>query len=78
MAKILTITELRKMQEPDILREINQQYRSLAKLKLSVKGGKEKAHHHLKYQGRQLARMLTVLSELRKTSTEARIPVPTT
>ena len=54
------------MQEADLVREANQQYRKIGKLKLMVKGGKEKAHHLLKIERRQLSRILTILSELRR------------
>jgi|GEM_PF-1986671 ribosomal protein L29 len=66
MSKVITIAELRKMQEADLIREINQQYRKVGKLKLMVGSNKEKAHHLLKIERRQLAKMLTILSEIRK------------
>lgn len=77
MPKVLTLTELRNMKEEDLLKEINQQYRAVAALQLTVKSGKDKGSHLYKRGKKQLSRMLTVLSELRHKAPEASIPAPT-
>jgi ribosomal protein L29 len=68
MSKIMTMSELEKMPEADLLREITNQYRTVNRLRLAVKSGKEKGSHLYKKEKDQLARMLTVLSLLRKKS----------
>lgn len=66
MAKTLTLVELRKMNQADLRKEIMQQQRTVAKLRLCVTLGKEKGSHLLKSAKKQLAGMLTVLNELRR------------
>ncbi len=65
MAKVLTIKELRAMQEADLLREIADKRREVAKLKETVRSGSEKGSHLLKNAEKQLAQMLTAMNELR-------------
>ncbi len=77
MTKILTMNELRKMQEKDLLREIAEQRSRVARLRHTVRSGTEKGSHHLKSAKKQLSRMLTVLSSLRRTPSVSTIPVPT-
>ena len=60
MSKILSIEELRKMQKADLLKEIAEQQRLVAKLRLDLKRGKEKGSHLYKRAKKQLAQMLTV------------------
>jgi ribosomal protein L29 len=76
MSKILTIPELRNMQEADLLREINKQFRVIAKLSHAVRGGVEKGSHLLRKEKAQLARMQTVLSELRASKAPTTIAAP--
>lgn len=68
MVKTLSMEELRKMQEADLLKEIAEQQRSVAKLHLDLKRGKEKGSHLYKNAKKQLAQMLTVSVELHHTS----------
>lgn len=70
MAKVLTIKELRAMQEADLLREIADKRREVAKLKETVRSGAEKGSHLLKNAEKQLAQMLTVLNDLMKKKPE--------
>jgi ribosomal protein L29 len=74
MGKTLAIDELRKMQEADLLRELSEQYRTVARLKQAVQSGKEKASHLYKREKTQLARMLTVLSQLRHSASTSTLP----
>ena len=77
MSKTLAMDELRKLREEDLLPEIGKQYRIMAKLSLAVKSGKEKGSHLLKNEKLQLARMLSVLSELRHKDSVSTMPAPT-
>ena len=76
MSKILSMDELRKMQEADLRKEIKEQYSTVAQLRYSVKSGKEKGSHLYKQEQTQLARMLTVLSELQQKASTTSISVP--
>jgi ribosomal protein L29 len=66
MAKTLSLAEMRTMQAADLCREIDTQRRIVAKLRLAVKLRKEKGVHLLHEARQQLARMLTVLRELKR------------
>lgn len=63
MAQATTIKELRKMQLPDLLKEIAAVQLTVAKLRLGIKLGKEKNSAKYIREKRQLARMKTVASE---------------
>ena len=75
MAKTLTMTELMRMQEPDLLREIGEERHTIAKLNHAIRAGSEKNTHLLAEAKKQLARMLTVLSALRRTARISTMPV---
>lgn len=62
MATKTTMTELRKMQPKDLLKEIAQQQHIVVKLRLGVKLGKEKDSAKYIRERKQLARMKTVYS----------------
>ncbi len=76
MAKTLTMTELTKMQEGDLLKEIAEQRKTLAKLHHGVRSGSEKGSHLLQSAKKHLARLLTVLSSLQKNRSAPTIPAP--
>ena len=76
MSKILSMDELRKMQEADLRKEIKEQYSTVAQLQYVVKSGKEKGSHLYKQEKTQLARMLTVLSALQQKASTTSISVP--
>jgi ribosomal protein L29 len=84
MSKTLSLAELRKMQEADLLKEITEQRRTVAKLRIDLERGKEKGSHLYQSAKKQLSRMLTVyaelrrsvLSELRNQSAEATLSAP--
>ena len=76
MAKTLTMTELMRMQEPDLLREIEEERHTIAKLNHAIRAGSEKNTHLLQDAKKQLARMLTVLSTLRRASSALTMPAP--
>ena len=75
MAKTLTMTELMRMQEPDLLREIEEERHTIAKLNHAIRAGSEKNTHLLQDAKKQLARMLTVLSALRRSAQISTMPV---
>ena len=75
MAKTLTMTELMRMQEPDLLREIEEERHTIAKLNHAIRAGSEKNTHLLQDAKKQLARMLTVLSALRRAAQISTMPV---
>ncbi len=75
MAKTLTMVELMRMQEPDLLHEIEEERHAIAKLRHSIAAGSEKNTHLLQDAKKQLARMLTVLSALRRTKQLSTMPV---
>lgn len=76
MTKILTMVELLNMQESDLLREIDEQRHTIARLHHGVTAGSEKNTHLLNDAKRQLARMFTVLSSLRMKSSASTMPAP--
>lgn len=63
MAATASLTELRKMQIADLQKDITAQKVQVAKLRLGVTMQKEKDHARYKREKRQLAKMLTVLTE---------------
>ena len=75
MAKTLTMTELMRMQEPDLLHEIGEERHTIAKLNHAIRAGSEKNTHLLQDAKKQLARMLTVLSALRRSAQISTMPV---
>lgn len=75
MAKTLTMVELMRMQEPDLLHEIEEERHAIAKLRHAIAAGSEKNIHLLQDGKKQLARMLTVLSVLRRAKQLSTMPV---
>ena len=75
MAKTLTMTELMRMQEPDLLHEIEEERHTIARLNHAISAGSEKNTHLLQDAKKQLARMLTVLSALRRAAQISTMPV---
>jgi ribosomal protein L29 len=69
MATKLTIKELRKMSEEDLLREIMAKRAIIGKLHMGVTIQNEKNTARYRQERKELARMLTVLNEKRLTST---------
>lgn len=65
MAPTISITELKKMQIPDLEREIFAQRTVLAKMSIAVAMRQEKDTAKLRREKRALARMLTVLRSSR-------------
>ena len=82
MAKKSTIIELRKMQLPDLEREIRAKRMHLAKVHMGVEMRQEKDTAKVRFERRELARFLTALGEkqragaLKKGDTTATMPVP--
>ena len=70
------MTELLNMQESDLLREIDDHRHVIARLRHAVDAGSEKGTHVLNDARRQLARMLTVLSALRRKKSFSTISAP--
>ena len=68
MSKILSITVLRKMTPADLRQEIAAERRLVVTLRLGLTLGKEKGSHLYRRAKKQLARMLTVLQEMQKSS----------
>jgi ribosomal protein L29 len=64
MAATVTLKELRTMSPKDIRTEASEKRVSIAKLKMAVSMRSEKDTAKVKRERRQLARMLTVLSEM--------------
>lgn len=77
MAKTLTMAELMRMQEGDLLHEIEEVRHTVARLRHTIGAGSEKNTHLLQDAKKQLARMLTVLSALRRTTQIPTMPVST-
>lgn len=75
MAKILTMVELMRMQEADLLHEIEEERHTVARLRHAIGAGSEKGSHQLQDSKKQLARMLTVLSVLRRAKQISTMPV---
>ncbi len=73
MAQIVTLTELRSMQVADLSREVRGLRNDVAKMKISIKLGKQKDTGGYRGAKRQLARMLTVLSE-KERAEEQKVP----
>lgn len=65
MTHLLSMDELRTMQEADLLREIEEQRVLILRLGHAVRSGAKKDSHLLHQSKAQIARMLTVLQELR-------------
>ena len=63
MAHHVTIIELRNMQIADLAREARGLRNDVAKMKIGIKLGKQKDTGSYRIAKRQLARMLTVLTE---------------
>ena len=63
MATLLSIVELRNMDLPDLLREVQSQRILVAQLRLGIGVGKEKDTAHYRREKTYLARMLGVVSE---------------
>ncbi|MDD5469644.1 MAG: 50S ribosomal protein L29 [Candidatus Peribacteraceae bacterium] len=76
MAQIVTITELRSMQVADLAREVRGLRNDVAKMKISIKLGKQKDTGGYRGAKRQLARMLTVLSEKERGEEQKAPPQP--
>ena len=76
MAKALTLTELRKMSVEDLRKEVAGHRRKKAELHLHVKLGKEKGVHLYRNAKKELAQMLTILSELQKKQAPSTIAAP--
>ena len=76
MSKALTLPELRKMNADDLRKEVESHRRKTAELRLHVRLGKEKGVHLYHSARKQLAQMLTILSELQRKNGEATIPAP--
>lgn len=66
MAAQSTIIELRKMPRKDLEREVRSQRATVAKLRLAVHMQKEKNSAKYSNEKKQLARMMTVLEEIRR------------
>lgn len=75
MAKTLTMTELMRMQDKDLLHEIDEVRHTIARLRHAIAAGSEKNTHLLQDAKKQLARMLTVLSSLRRAAQISSMPV---
>jgi ribosomal protein L29 len=60
---VLTVAELRKMHTEDLLREIRDLRRTIAKASLDLRIGKSKGSHSYRAKKRELAMALTVLAE---------------
>ena len=65
------------LQSGDLLREIDDHRHVIARLRHAVNAGSEKGTHVLNEAKRQLARMLTVLSSLRRKKSFSTMPAPT-
>jgi len=63
MAATLTMDELKNMNLADLKREIREQSAMVAKLRLGISMKKEKDTAKFKREKKQLARMLTVLTQ---------------
>ncbi|MBU0766552.1 50S ribosomal protein L29 [Patescibacteria group bacterium] len=63
MSSILSITELRKMQAKDLLRELQEQASLVAKMRLGIKMKKEKDTGKYRREKKQISRMNTALTE---------------
>jgi large subunit ribosomal protein L29 len=74
MAKALTLVELRKMSAEDLRKEVASHRKKKAELHLHVKLGKEKGVHLYRNAKKELARILTVLSELQRKQAPSRMP----
>lgn len=61
MTKTLSLKELRMMTPDDLRKEVAEQRKAVAQLRLHLRLGKEKGGHLLRRARRGLARMLTVL-----------------
>lgn len=68
MTKKTTMTELRKMPLPDLEREIMEKRMQLTKVHLGVEMRQEKDTAKVRFERRELARMLTALNEKRSSS----------
>ena len=62
MSSSITITELRSMSLPDLLREIRSQRSSVRKMRLQITMNTEKDTARYRREKKALARMLTVLT----------------
>lgn len=62
MAHVTTLPELRNMQISDLRREVREQRTLVAKLRMTVRLGKEKDTARYRREKHQLARMLTVMA----------------
>ncbi len=63
MSSIITITELRTMQVGDLRKEIRSQQTSVQKMRVQITMNTEKDTAKYRREKRQLARMMTVLTE---------------
>lgn len=72
MAHLVSITELRNMQLPDLIKETTSQRAEVAKLGHAVKSRQEKNSAKYKVEKKQLARMKTILTEKMKSSPQAK------
>ena len=67
MATAVTITELRTMSANDIRKEVAEKRIGIAKMKMGITMKSDKDTSKLRFEKRQLARMLTILGEMEKT-----------
>ena len=77
MATKTTTTELRKMQAPDLLREVSAKRMEIAKVRMGVEMRQEKDTAKLSRDKKDLARLLTIAREnsLKTSQKSATIPL---
>ncbi len=78
MATKTTITELRKMQLPDLEREVTSKRMEIAKVRIGIEMRQEKDTAKLKRDRRDLARLLTVIHEKSLNVSQKSATVPST